>query len=117
MRGEGKWALLAARVSCEPVTLLEMGQLLEDVRRAVRVGRYVFSDHADNMLRERGIMHWQVVEDVEQAQLLSERSGTTPNPTVELEQMLPDGTSVKAVWAFIEALDLAKLVTVHFFDR
>ena len=94
-----------------------MGKPFDDVRRAVRDGRYIFGDHADNMLRERGIMHWQVVEGVEQARLLSQRPSTKPNPTVELEQMLPDGVSVKAVWAHVEALDVAKLVTVHFFDR
>ena len=32
-------------------------------------------------------------------------------------QVLADGTTVKAVWAHIASLDLAKLVTVHFFDR
>ena len=91
--------------------------MFDRIRNAVATERYVFSDHADNMLRERGIMHWQIVAGVEGARVLSERPQTQPNPTVELEQTLPDGTSVKAVWAYLAALDLAKLVTVHFFDR
>lgn len=68
-------------------------------------------------LRERGIIHWHVTHGVDDARLLSERPHTTPNPTVELEQILPDGAPVKAVWAYVSALDLAKLVTVHFFDK
>jgi len=93
-----------------------MGSLFGQVQRAVREDRYLFSDHADNMLRERGIVHWQIVEGVARAQLLSERPATKPNPTVELEQTLPDGTPVKAIWAYVTSLDMAKLVTVHFFD-
>jgi hypothetical protein len=93
-----------------------MGALFDHIRDAVARDRYVFSDHADNMLRERGVMHWQVVAGVDAARVLSERPQTQPNPTVELEQTLPDGTAVKAVWAYLAALDLAKLVTVHFFD-
>ena len=77
----------------------------------------MFSDHVDNMLRERGIMHWQVVAGLESAALLSERPETRPNPTIEAEQMLADGTPIKAVWAYVKDLDFAKLVTVHFFDR
>ncbi len=94
-----------------------MGQLFDRVRRAVRADRYIFSDHADNMLRERGIIHWHIVQGVEPASLLSERPETRPNPTVEVEQILPDGVPVMAVWAYVRRLDLAKLVTVHFFDR
>ena len=94
-----------------------MGELFERVRAAVAAERYVFSDHADNALRERGIVHWQVASGVDQARVLSERPQTKPNPTVELQQTLPDATPIKAVWAYLSALDLAKLVTVHFFDR
>lgn len=97
--------------------LLGMGQLFDRIRSAVRENRYFFSDHADNMLRERAITHWQIVEGLEEGRLLSERPGTRPNPTVEVEQVLADGTAVNAVWAHVEALDFAKLVTVHFFDR
>lgn len=94
-----------------------MQGLFDSIRVAVRENRYLFSDHADNMLRERGILHWQVVQGVEEAKLLSERPHTITKPTVELEQILPDGMAVKAVWGYVRALDLAKLVTVHFFDR
>jgi len=90
--------------------------LFEQVQNAVRVDRYMFSDHADKMLREIGIVHWQILESVAHARLLNERPRTKPNPTVELEQTLPDGVPIKAVWAYVAALDIAKLVTVHFFD-
>lgn len=94
-----------------------MGELYERVRRAVRMERYVFGDHADNALRDRGIMHWQIVTGLEEGRLLIERPSARPNPMVEVEQILADGTSIKAVWAYLQALDCAKLVTVHFFDR
>jgi len=94
-----------------------MGELFEHVRRVVKLERYVFSDHADNMLRERCITHWQVVAGLDEGRLLVERPGAKPNAIVEVEQLLADGTAVKAVWAWLKPLDMAKLVTVHFFDR
>ena len=33
-----------------------------------------------------------------------------------VEVLSDDGMPVKAIWAFVAALDMAKLVTVHFFD-
>ncbi len=33
------------------------------------------------------------------------------------EHALPDGTEFKAVWAHLRQSGVAKLVTVHFFDR
>ena len=94
-----------------------MGDLFERVRGAVRAERYLFSDHADNMLRERQIMHWQVVSGLDQGKPLAEHPAARPNPVVEVEQVLADGTSIRAVWAYVRELDFAKLVTVHFFDR
>jgi hypothetical protein len=40
-----------------------------------------------------------------------------PNPAVEVSESLPDGTEVKAVWSHLRESGVAKLVTVHFFDR
>jgi len=94
-----------------------MRKWYDRIQHAIRNGRYFFGDHADNMLRERGIMHWQVVEGFEHGHVLTIRPNARPNPIVETEQMLPDGTRFKAVWAFVRRLDHAKLVTVHFFDR
>ncbi|MFW6060007.1 MAG: DUF4258 domain-containing protein [Phycisphaeraceae bacterium] len=94
-----------------------MGQLFDDIRRAVRENRYLFSDHADNMLRDRSIAHWQIVQGLENGELLAERPTTPPHPSVEVEQLLADGTPVKAVWSYMRVIDVAKLVTVHFFDR
>jgi hypothetical protein len=94
-----------------------MGDLFDGIKRALQRERYLFSNHADNMLRERGIMHWQILAGFNEARVLSERPRTRPNPTIEVEQVLADGTEVKCVWAHVRALDHAKLVTVHFFDR
>ncbi len=94
-----------------------MGALFEAIKRAVREDRYVFSNHADEQLRERRIVASQVVAGLKQGRLLAERPSDRPNPSVEVDQCLADGTPIKAVWAYVQALDLAKLVTVHFYDR
>lgn len=47
---------------------------------------------------------------------MEERSHAEPNPVVEVREMLPDGTEFKAVWSLLKLSNVAKLVTVHFFD-
>jgi hypothetical protein len=94
-----------------------MGALANKIRQAIRDERYVFGSHADERLRERRIMGWQVVAGMGGAKLIRERPKATPNPAAEFEQILPDGTSVKSVWAWISAEQIAKRVTVHFFNR
>ncbi len=46
-----------------------------------------------------------------------ERPDAIPNPAVEVREVLPDGTEFKAVWSHLRQSGVAKLVTVHFFDR
>jgi hypothetical protein len=87
--------------------------LLADIRRAVRDERFVVSDHADERLRERKIELWQIIAGVDNGKLLRERLDARPLPTVEIEQVLPDGTTVKAVWGWWAAGNVAKLITVH----
>jgi hypothetical protein len=94
-----------------------MGHLHQRILNAIKDDCYVVSDHADTQVRERGIMLWQVIDDTPNARLLTERPETAPNPTIELEIILSDGTRAKAVWGLIETSDHAKLVTVHFFNR
>jgi hypothetical protein len=48
---------------------------------------------------------------------LAERRDAKPNPVIEVSELLPDGTPIKAVWAYLSNMNVAKLVTVHFFDR
>ncbi len=75
------------------------------------------SGHAVERLDERGILEWQVIDGLADAALLAERPDSTPHPSIELSQVLPDGTAVKVVWSVLKSADIAKLVTVHFFDR
>ena len=96
---------------------VSLGKLAEDIRSAVLAERYVFGVHADERLRERRILGWQVVAGVDAAKAILERPDSTPNAVVEFEQVLPDGTPFKAVWAWLPLDQTAKLVTVHFFDR
>jgi hypothetical protein len=93
-----------------------VGQLDQRIRHLVASDRYVIGEHASERLLERGIMEWQVVAGVEDARLIAEHPGARPNAAVELEEYQPDGTPFKAVWAYLPGADVAKLVTVHFFD-
>jgi hypothetical protein len=84
--------------------------------RLIADGRYVVGQHAVERLDERGVLEWQVVDGVEDGDLLSERPNDRPNPSVEVRQLLADGTPVKVVWSHLRSADVAKLVTVHFFN-
>jgi hypothetical protein len=90
--------------------------LIDEIRRAIAADRVLISSHADDMLRERSIMVWQVIAGTHEAVLIREPADV-PNPVIEVEQRLADGTPVKVVWAWIRSHSVAKLVTVHFFDR
>jgi hypothetical protein len=77
----------------------------------------VVGEHATLRLDERGILEWQVIDGIEDADLLTERPRDLPHPSVEVMQTLADGTPVKVVWSYLETIDVAKLVTVYFLDR
>ena len=74
-----------------------MGLLFETVRRLVAGGRYVIDQHAVERLEERGLLEWQVVDGVGAGAVIAEHPRALPNPSVEVRQVLPDGTEVKAV--------------------
>jgi len=94
-----------------------VGRLFETIRDLVAGGRFIVGEHAVERLDKRGVLEWQVVAGIEQGTLIVERADATPNPAVEVRQLLADGTEIKAVWSHIISLDVAKLVTVHFFDE
>jgi hypothetical protein len=93
-----------------------MGKLFDTIRQLVAEERYVIGLHASERLEERLIMEWQVVAGLENGDLLMERPSAMPNPTVEVSEELPDGTEIKAVWAYLRESGVAKLITVHYFD-
>ncbi|MGE0608447.1 MAG: DUF4258 domain-containing protein [Pirellulales bacterium] len=93
-----------------------MGQLFDTIRQLVNAEKYAVSEHAAERLEERGIMEWQAVAGLEDGKLVVERANAMPNPIVEVEECLPDGTEFKAVWSYLRRSDIAKLVTVHFFE-
>jgi hypothetical protein len=93
------------------------GNLFTTIRQLVAQDRYVVGLHASERLEERGIMEWQAVAGLDNAELLAERRDAKPNPVIEVSELLPDGTPIKAVWAYLSNVNVAKLVTVHFFDQ
>ncbi len=90
--------------------------LFDTVCRLVREEKYLIGQHASERLEERDIMEWQAVAGLADGVLIAERPAAVPNPTVEVREMLPDGTEFKAVWSYLARSGVAKLVTVHFFD-
>lgn len=94
-----------------------MSQLFDTIRALVAEEKYLVGQHAAERLEERGIMEWQAVAGLDDGVLLVERPDATPNPAVEVRETLPDGTEFKAVWSHLARSGVAKLVTVHFFDR
>jgi hypothetical protein len=96
---------------------MPMGKLFGTIQRLIAEEKYIFGEHASERLVERGIMEWQVVAGIAVGELIAERPNATPNPTVEVRESLPDGTDVKAVWSHLRKSGVAKLVTVHFFNR
>lgn len=93
-----------------------MNNLHEIIRELVAADKYVVGQHDVERLEERNMLEWQIVAGVADSRLIAERPESTPNPTIELSESLPDGTEVKAVWAYLRQSGAAKLVTVHFFD-
>ncbi len=94
-----------------------MGKLFDTIRRLVAEEKYVVGEHAVQRLEERGILEWQAVLGLEDGELLLERSNDKPNPAIEVQETLPDGTEFMAVWSYLSRSGVAKLVTVHFFDE
>lgn len=94
-----------------------MSQLFDKIRQLVKENMYVIGLHASERLEERGIMEWQAVSGLDDGELLEEKPRAKPNPTVEVQETLPDGTEFNAVWSYLSQSGVAKLVTVHFFDQ
>lgn len=93
-----------------------MATLFQKIRELVADEKYLVGEHAAERLEERGIMEWQVVAGLDDGELMAERPDATPNAVIEVRETPPDGTGVKAVWAYLRVSGVAKLVTVHFFD-
>jgi hypothetical protein len=94
-----------------------VGQRFDTIRRLVAEEKYLIGQHASERLEERGIMEWQAVAGLDDGELVAERPDAEPNPAVEVRESLPDGTEFMAVWSHLTQSDVAKLVTIHFFDR
>ena len=94
-----------------------MGRIWEHIRTAVSEDRFIVAWHADERCEERGVSEWQLVEGIENAELIKERSASRPNPAVSVRQVLIDGTTVEVIWAWLPESRRAKLVTVFFRDQ
>ena len=91
-----------------------MGKLFATIRQAVEENRYVVSWHADERCEERDVTAWQLVVGLAEGRLIEERPDTRPNPSVVVQETLPNGAVVEVVWSWIKQGRKAKLVTVYF---
>ena len=91
-----------------------MSRLFDQIQEAVAADRFVIAWHADERCEERGVAPWQLAASLPEARIIRERRHTKPNASVVLRHMLPDGTDVEAVWAWLSRSRRAKLVTVYF---
>ncbi len=91
-----------------------MDRIDKAIRQAVSDGRWLFTDHADEQLANRGVEGWQVVAGVGDGETVESHPKAKPNPKVLIRQTLPDGTSIIAVWGFIKSIRSATLITVYF---
>jgi hypothetical protein len=107
-----------AAKQCQPaVARTLMGRLFDAIRQLVAEEKYVVGEYASDRLEERGIMEWQAVAALQDGDLIAEKPRSKPNPTIEVRESLLDDTEFKAVWSLLPQSGVAKLVTVHFFDR
>jgi len=77
-------------------------------------GRFLVSLHARRRLRQRKVILWQNHAGVNECVVIEERPDDVPNPSIVVEQMLQDGTTVTVVWAWDIDDNQPLLVTVFF---
>ena len=94
-----------------------MGKLFAVIRQLVAADTYIVGQHAADRLVERGILEWQVVGGLQDGELFRERPTVQPNSMLEVIEVLPDGTEFQAVGSHLRQSNVAKLVTVYFFDE
>ena len=91
-------------------------KLVDAIRQAVAAGRWGLSSHAKKRIEQRGIVSWQLEAGLEGGSVTDVRPTDEPNPSIEVEQELADGTRVNVAWSYVILYDEALVVTAHFFD-
>jgi hypothetical protein len=91
-----------------------MERLYERIRRAVREERVVFTVHADERLWERKVERWHLLESFESGAIIQAHRGRRTEAKVLVQQVLPSGEEVIAVWTYVRSIECAKLITVYF---
>jgi len=84
------------------------------IQNGVIQGRFLVSLHASRRLRQRKVPLWQIEAGVNEWVVIEERPDDLPNPSIVVEQMLQDGTTVTVVWAWDIDDNQPLLVTVFF---
>lgn len=80
-------------------------------------GRFLVTRHARQRMAGRQIRLWQIEAGINNGKTIRIDEQAEPNPTVMLEQALPDGTSMHVVWAWLPTTQEALLVTAYVPDE
>ena len=94
-----------------------MTHLAKTILRLIESGRISVGVHMQRMLDDRKLEAWHLEQATADGRLIAERPSAKPNPAIELTSTLPDCTPCKIVWSLVDPPGLAKLVTLHFYDR
>lgn len=93
-----------------------MTTLESDIRRSIREQTWFASNHADEQLAERKIEAWQVAAMSETGTTVAVVSSARPNAKIDVVGTLPDGATIRAVWAWLPVSRRAMLITAYFTD-
>jgi hypothetical protein len=88
--------------------------LVRQIVRAVELGEYLVSVHAQERLEERQIELWQIEVGLSDGTVVTQQLDAEPNPVIRVRFELPDGSLAEAVWGWLETSQQALLVTTFF---
>ena len=87
--------------------------LVDEIKQAVRDGRFLVSVHARERLAERRVRLWQVESGLESAAIVEIRPDDEPNPSIVVEKRFPTRAGHGGL-VLACCQPQAKLVTVYF---
>lgn len=86
---------------------------LEDIIRAVREGRFVVTDHADEEARNDRLTLDEILASVNAGEVIEEYPRDHPYPSCPVFGFNPRGEPIHSVWAYNELTGFAVLITVY----
>lgn len=86
---------------------------LDDIIRAVRVGRFVVTDHADEEARNDRLTLDEILASVTAGEVIEEYPRDHPYPSCLVLGFNATGEPIHSVWAYNEPTGFVVLITVY----